>query len=296
MISHSNRLFTGLLCLFLFVGCGGDSGADDGGIDASDDRNVQSEAGSDATADALPIECTTNDECDDGVGCTRNVCNRLGQCVYAPEPSSCDDGIFCNGVEICDPLDGCIAGPPETCSDDDVCTLDRCVEETKTCEHDPRDFDMDGEADWHCEGGTDCDDRNPARGSTAPELCGDMIDNDCDEVIDETLPEAAEACGRPEHDICEDALDVSAGGLFEVDTSGALSDYSLTCTGWARKDIVISFTLTEPRDIRIEADGRSTTTLGLRTTCADRATESDCASGYPESSAPSSEPGTYLSS
>lgn len=46
--------------------------------------------------------------------------------------SDCDDGLFCSGIETCDPAhpdagdDGCVAGIPVDCEDGDDCTIDTC--------------------------------------------------------------------------------------------------------------------------------------------------------------------------
>lgn len=232
--------------------------------------------------------CDGDEECDDGVECTRDRCID-NTCRNIVDPANCDDGIFCNGMEACDPIMGCMPGDLETCSDGDVCTIDRCDEESKTCRYTGRDFDEDGEVDFFCEGGTDCDDRNPGRGATIAEICDDRIDNDCDEMVDEA------SCGRPDHDVCEDPLDVSAGGFFELNSTGASPDYELDCAPPGRRDMVLTFTLTESQDVAIRAEGRSTTYVGLRTTCDDSDTELECAGGFPgQVAARALEPGTYF--
>jgi hypothetical protein len=239
-------------------------------------------------ADAGP-PCESDEDCDDGVACTRDVCDTNATCRNAPDPASCDDEIFCNGVEQCDVDRGCVPGTRQTCNDDQVCTIDRCNEETKECDHFARDLDEDGDADFFCEGGGDCDDRDPLRSSAVAEICDDAIDNDCDDLVDEAT------CGRPRYDVCDDPLDVSAGGVFVVDTSGATPDYMLGCGG-TRPDLVLTFTLTEPRQVRIEAEGDFfTTSLALRTTCTDRTTETECVSGFPgEIRLRSLDAGTYF--
>ena len=130
----------------------------------------------------------------------------------------------------------------ETCNDDQVCTIDRCNEADKTCEHTPRDLDEDGDVDFFCAGGTDCDDRDPSRASSLPEICSDMIDNDCDDLVDE------DGCGRPPYDVCSDPLDISAGGVFTLNTDGATPDYQLGCLGATlRADAVATFPDRGPR-------------------------------------------------
>jgi len=221
------------------------------------------------------IFCTMDSECDDSIDCTRDSCGAAGFCRNVVDPASCDDGIFCNGVEQCDPGSGCVAGERQTCNDSDVCTIDRCNEETKSCDRFPRDQDEDGDADWFCEGGSDCDDGDPSVSGLVNEVCDDMIDNDCDETVDEM------ECGRPRYDTCDDPLDVSAGGFFLVNTDGASPDYALSCRGTTR-DLVTTFTLTERSSVRLEADGEFfTVALSLRTDCPNRDSEVDCQSGFP---------------
>ena len=50
--------------------------------------------------------------------------------------SSCDDGLFCNGVEAC--VDGvCSPGTPVACDDGVTCTVDACDETANTCVSQP---------------------------------------------------------------------------------------------------------------------------------------------------------------
>ncbi|HHH29610.1 MAG TPA: hypothetical protein ENK57_14865, partial [Polyangiaceae bacterium] len=272
----------------LAVGCDNTDPDPDGGVmDAG--RRDAARPDAEAMFPDGTVFCTMDSECDDGVPCTRDSCGTVGFCRNIVDPASCDDGVFCNGVEQCDPRDGCVAGERETCNDDDVCTIDRCNEETKSCDRFPRDQDEDGDADWFCEGGTDCDDGNPSVSGLVNEVCDDLIDNDCDETVDEA------DCGRPRYDTCDDTLDVSAGGFFTLNTDGASPDYALSCRSTTR-DLVASFTLTERSSFNVEADGEFfTVALSLRTDCPDRETEVDCQSGFPGVMRRRAlEPGTYF--
>ena len=219
--------------------------------------------------------CETAADCDDGVECTREVCDDRGVCVYPVDNAVCDDNIFCNGVEQCDARMGCVPGVPETCNDNDVCTIDRCDEEAKLCRRTSRDFDEDGDPDFFCEGGSDCDDRNPLRGSTVAEVCEDNVDNDCDEMVDES------ECGAAAYDTCEDPLDISAGGFFEITSLGTVADYEISCAPSGRKDLVATFELTESKNVTLRAEGRSVTYVSLRTECGMRESELECTSGFP---------------
>ncbi len=93
--------------------------------------------------------CADDSDCDDGIGCTVDTC-ASGSCVFSADHTQClNDGLFCNGAELCDPAAGCLpAGDPclgsglvcheqsdrcDRCSDDGqcndqiACTTDSCV-------------------------------------------------------------------------------------------------------------------------------------------------------------------------
>ncbi|MEE8522991.1 MAG: hypothetical protein V3T72_03585 [Thermoanaerobaculia bacterium] len=66
-------------------------------------------------------------DCDDSVACTVDSCDEAGDtCDNVPDDGACDDGLFCNGAETCDPVLGCQPGsdpcPGGTCDEvNDVC-------------------------------------------------------------------------------------------------------------------------------------------------------------------------------
>ncbi|MFH1110607.1 MAG: PKD domain-containing protein [Planctomycetota bacterium] len=69
----------------------------------------------------------TPPDCNDGVACTIDSCDEANDtCVHAPDNSLCDDGQYCNGVEVCDSLAGCQLGPAPNCDDGVACTSDQC--------------------------------------------------------------------------------------------------------------------------------------------------------------------------
>lgn len=98
--------------------------------------------------------------------------------------AECDDGFYCNGVELCDPgaigatAFGCLRGD-EPCGPTEV-----CMEAAETCREAPcmvDDADGDGDAALDC-GGGDCDDDDARRSSMMSEVCdpGLNVDEDCD--------------------------------------------------------------------------------------------------------------------
>lgn len=146
-------------------------------------------------------------DCSDEILCTMDLCDEgQDRCISLPNDADCNDGLFCNGEEICDPVNGdpetgCLTGINiPSCNDGDDCTSDICSEEAGRCIHTPADRDGDGFGDILC-GGTDCDDLDPEINPSAEEVC-DGIDNDCDRIIDEGFtcsPGETAECTTPCH-------------------------------------------------------------------------------------------------
>ncbi len=95
--------------------------------------------------------CLGDGDCDDGVGCTVDFCNPVTlTCEHRDADELCDDGLLCNGVETCDPVQGCLAGEAVVCEDAIACTHNYCNESTGDCEIDYLDAE--------CEDGNPCTD------------------------------------------------------------------------------------------------------------------------------------------
>lgn len=202
------------------------SPAADGGVVAG--SGVLDAGGLDAPR-PLPNEvlggpCVDDAQCDDGIDCTFGRCDpELGLCRYVADDERCADGLYCNGVERCDPRIGCVAGPPTSCSDSTPCTLDRCDEATRSCLRVERDVDGDGDVDGNCQPGGDCNDLDPRVASTAPELCANQRDDDCDGEVDEA------DCQLPEFDTCAAGLAIALSSSYLLEPAGAVLDYGLGC-------------------------------------------------------------------
>jgi len=109
--------------------------------------------------------------CNDNNACTASdTCSAEGICVGTPK--NCDDGLFCNGVEGCNPVNGaCYPGEAPTCNDNNVCTSDACSDEAKGCAFTQKPGAIEG-----------------PKGDAA---CDDGEDNDCDNLIDLVDPDCA---------------------------------------------------------------------------------------------------------
>lgn len=191
----------------------------DAAVDSADDQQDTA----DRFAPKVGQPCSSDNDCDDEIPCTHDECDETTQrCRHTGNHGMCQDQGYCNGAELCDPAVGCVTGEPITCSDDDPCTIDRCIEATRSCEHIPRDVDGDGDPDWHC-GGGDCDDTNPLVNSHVQEICGNGRDDNCNEEIDE------QPCVTVAHDTCADPLMLTSGVQAELQLFGAGSSLTASC-------------------------------------------------------------------
>ena len=141
------------LCLVVAIVLMSLSGCDD-------ERPPPDDAGADGDvdgdADASEPECRHDDDCVDAHECTDEYCQG-GRCRYTTHDDRCDDGLQCNGQEVCDSVEGCTDGEPLVCDDHIACTNDRCDPVDDRCVAEP-DHDL-------CPGGYRCD---PAQDGCVP--------------------------------------------------------------------------------------------------------------------------------
>jgi len=224
----------------------GDGSAPDGGAAVIDGAATLVEAGQ-----SLGGPCLDDTQCDDGVDCTRDACNlALRRCEFSADDTRCDNGVYCDGDERCDLELGCRPGAVRDCSDSRTCTIDTCLEATRSCQHVLRDADGDSVPDGHCMEGGDCDDSDPSVFPGHPEVCGNGKDDNCDGRVDET------ECVTPMHDTCLDPLLIGASGVYQLDTTAANFDYPGSCAPSqpGRRDVVVALQLA----------GRAMSTSSLR--------------------------------
>jgi hypothetical protein len=159
----------------------------------------------------------TPPDCDDGVGCTDDACDELGDsCVNTPFDPLCDDGAFCNGAETCDPVGDCQAGTPVDCDDGVGCTVDACNEGTDSCDNTPSDALCDDGA--FCNGAETCDAVNDCQAGT-PVDCDDGVGctvdacnegtDSCDNTPDDAACDDGAFCNGAE--TCDAVADCQAG-------------------------------------------------------------------------------------
>ncbi len=218
-------------------------------------------------------------DCDDGFDCTVDGCNeQAGGCVHALDHGLCDDGMFCNGVEICSPESGCRAGVAPDCTDSVACTTNACDEDADTCVATP--------VDRECRDGNPCtvDTCDPALGclhsepppncsltttttsttttSTIPRACGD-VDGDGRVVATDALITLQAAVGNTtcDPDYCDvdgDGRVVATDALVLLQFAVGNPNIELRCAGDVTTTTVTTQTTTTTTT--------TTTTLATATT------------------------------
>lgn len=277
----SLRPLVSLALCALLAGCGcGDDDDDTIGGDASPPDGGDGGDAADAADSAVDsgVPCERDEDCADAVDCTVDRCDPdTHTCDVRPNDALCANEEFCDGDERCSPTEGCVPGPSRSCSDADVCTIDECDEATDECIHRGRDFDRDGHVDWHCEEGDDCNDDEPRIYTGAPEICGDLLDNDCN-----GLTEDQEECTSPGYDTCDSPMDVTGGGAFDLSLAGTVGDYFASCGFGATNDAVLTFTIDEEQDVEISVESDFVlTTAVLQEECGAELSEVECNWGFP---------------
>lgn len=304
----SLALVAAAVAIAIGAACGPSSAPDvtvryDGGDDAEASAPVDASPDGPLFDPTLGGPCTADAQCDDGIACTFDRCDRtIDRCRNTPDDTQCADTVHCNGREVCVPRLGCRPGAPVTCQDGSSCTIDACVEETKSCSRVPRDVDGDGEADDHClaEKGTDCDDLDPLVGATKTEICGNGKDDNCNRRVDET------PCASPQDDTCTTARTVGAPARVVLTTVAAKKDFAPVCsvgTPGAARDVVVRIEVPgavgdPPRDLEVWATAPSgDTAVALLSACTPSGSSLACGhttlSPEARARARSVTPGTY---
>jgi hypothetical protein len=181
----------------------------------------------------------TPPDCDDDIACTEDSCDEENdRCVNAPDDTVCDDGLWCNGEEICEVGVGCVAGTPPDCDDDIACTEDSCDEENDRCVNAPDDTVCD-DGLW-CNGEEICEAGVGCVAGTPPDCDDDVActDDSCDEEDDVCVSEPDDAkCD--DGDVCTiDTCDPETGCEHVFDDTDSDGDEIPDCISCPPLDVV----------------------------------------------------------
>jgi hypothetical protein len=289
----------------IVVACGTNPRAElvvqfDAGSDAAGDVAIEGADGSSIPEDAGPYlggPCVDDAQCNDSIACTYDSCDEsLGRCLNVPDDTQCQDGVYCDGMELCVAGHGCEPGAVVSCDNGDDCQIATCVEATKSCSYTERDADGDGDPDAHCVPGHDCDDLNPDVSTLHAEVCANGIDDNCNGLVDE------QPCVLPQGTTCAAAVPVTAPGTFAVSTLGADDTFATSCSvaqPTAAQNVVVAITVpgTANVDLQVWLTSSTYVAVALDGACGDAGTELACGSGVEASSvraiARNVAPGTY---
>jgi len=124
--------------------------------------------------------------------------------------ADCDDGIFCNGTETCDPVTGCQSSGVIDCNDENPCTTDTCNEAADTCDHVANNA--------ACDDGVFCNGTDTCSGGTCSVHLGDPCTSggECANVCDEDN----DTCFKPSGVACGDFSDTDCDNPDTCDGAG----------------------------------------------------------------------------
>ncbi len=106
----------------------------------------------------LGLDCNDNDNA--VYPGAMEICNGLDDnCINGTDEGGndlCDNGLYCDGQETCDGINGCQSGTSADCNDGIGCTNDSCNEGTDTCSNIPNDAYCTDDGQY-CNGTEYCD-------------------------------------------------------------------------------------------------------------------------------------------
>ena len=147
------------------VQCGMDSHCDDG-------LYCNGQESCNAGSCAIGVAPNIND----GISCTSDTCDEANDIIiHSPNNNLCQNGLWCDGTEVCDVSLGCRAGTTIICDDGKQCTSNNCFEglnrndNAGICTYGSTNCDICGNN--VIETGEQCDDGNTLSGDGCSSIC-----------------------------------------------------------------------------------------------------------------------------
>jgi len=180
----------------------------------------------------IECSCSVNADCDDGLWCNGlEICDVNGNCQSSPAPCE-DDGLFCTGVESCDEVNDQCEATGNPCPDDGLfCTgVESCDEANDVCNSSG---DPCGDDGLFCTGVESCDEVNDQCEATGDPCPDDGVfcngGESCDEAND-LCNSSGDPCGDDQvfcngSESCDETSDTC------VSSGDPCGDDSLFCNG-----------------------------------------------------------------
>jgi hypothetical protein len=214
---------------------GGGSSADGSSSSSSSSASSSSSSSSSSATSSSSSgpPCLSDDECDDGIGCTIDACEPTG-CVHLPDHDACDDAVLCT-LDVCDAGVGCQNQHSDAVCDDGIaCTIDACDAATDACRNDACDNLCDDGV--FCNGVERCDTTfGCAVGSPPCDLGLACSVDTCQEANDRCDHVQPSACAPDVRLLVTDAT----GALLQVSPYGAPTVTIAASNGNTHFDVAI---------------------------------------------------------
>lgn len=202
----------------------------------------------DEACDAGACVSAIGPDCSDGVYCTADGCNdETNDCHNSPDNSLCQDELFCNGVEICDPLNNCGPGT-DPCDDGLACTIDSCDEAGDSCTHTPQTVLCDD--GLYCNGIETCTTNSGCRPGINPCDDGFACTVDACNENNDICTHAANGAACTDNNPCtDDACDLALGCQHVSNTAPCDDGDPTTCHDVCAATACTGTPVAEPPDI-----------------------------------------------
>jgi len=157
------------------------------------------------TGTNMCVECLQANHCDDSNECTTDGCSSH-RCSHSPT----NNGQLCRGYDCRECNNGhCSYDDNTRCNAGDTCISGTCISPTPCSDNDNDDFGTEGSDLSQCSGSTtqaDCNDDDSLISPGTAEICDNLQDDDCDNLIDCSDSGCFGHANCPEPEICEDIV------------------------------------------------------------------------------------------